>query len=145
MTANMTTANNAMPNRNAVATEDWASLVLVSSVKQVRRVTPTPAARLTAAEIERADYEAARQLGQQRRMQANGMTEQQAKAAKEAAGRGWLAGDPRQWRGRQIRNRNNQSLYSIRQVFNSGRVELQRTFMLYISDVATIRKDYSPA
>ncbi len=54
----------------------------------------------------------------------------------------WLANDPYTWRGRKIRQRTSTSLYLVRQVFVNGRVELERGWTLYSTDVETIRANY---
>ena len=56
--------------------------------------------------------------------------------------RDWLSGDPFAWRGRKIRHRKTRAIYTVRQVFMSGRVELQKSFMSYLTHVITIQKDY---
>ena len=150
MTANMTTATEGAAHHhgydgyNGCPMEDWESLVLVSTCSRPNgRSASAPVSRMTAAEIERADYEAARELGVQRRKET---VRQEAKVGSTSnLGSGWLKEEPRQWRGRKIRSRSNKAVYCIRQVFNSGRVEMEKTFMLYNSNVDTIRKDFDPA
>ena len=144
MIANMTTMNDSTPGYDGWSPEDWSSLVVVNNSPKSGTVSK-PISKMTGAEIERMDQEAARQLGVKRRMTAHGLTQQEQKAAREAEGRGWLRDDPRNWRGRKIRSRCSQGTFSIRQVFNNGRVEMEKGFMLYNSDVVTIRKDYEPA
>ncbi len=56
--------------------------------------------------------------------------------------RDWLRGDPFGWRDRKIRHRKTRVVYTVRQVFKSGRVELQKSFMSYLTNVRTIQKDY---
>ena len=143
MTTSMTMTNPMALDQNNDL--DWSALVPVG-IRPARQTPTAPAARMTSSEIEQADYEAARQLGEQRRVQAGRPTNPAAgNAQSKNTARGWLQDDPRQWRGRKIRSRSNQAIYTIRQVFNSGRVELEKTFMLFNSNVETIRKDYITA
>jgi hypothetical protein len=53
-----------------------------------------------------------------------------------------LESDPAQWRGRRIRSRKAGAVYTVRQVYRSGRVELEKSWMGYASDVKTIRDEY---
>jgi hypothetical protein len=140
----MRTMNDTTPGYEGWSADDWKSLVVANSSQQSGAFSK-PISKMTSAEIERMDQEAARQLGDKRRLTANGLTPAQVKAAQAALGRGWLRDDPRHWRGRKIRSRCSQGTYSIRQIFNNGRVEMEKGFMLYNSDVETIRKDFEPA
>lgn len=54
----------------------------------------------------------------------------------------WLADDPDKWRGRKIRKRASAALYVVRQVFVHGRVELEKGWSIYVTDVETVRADY---
>lgn len=66
-----------------------------------------------------------------------------ARGSKRAqAGMGWLARDPSEWVGRKIRNRLSGKVYVIRTVFVNGRVELEKSWMTYLSHVWTIRADF---
>jgi len=56
--------------------------------------------------------------------------------------RTWLMDDPSRWPGRRVRNRRTGTLYLIRQVFKSGRVELEKSWMTYLTNVATVRAEY---
>jgi hypothetical protein len=56
--------------------------------------------------------------------------------------RTWLMGDPQGWVGRRIRSRRNMALYTVNQVYNNGRVSLERNWMSYFTDIETVRKDY---
>jgi len=51
-------------------------------------------------------------------------------------------GDPQGWVGRRIRSRRNMALYTVNQVYNNGRVSLERNWMSYFTDIETVRKDY---
>jgi hypothetical protein len=53
-----------------------------------------------------------------------------------------LDSDPIDWRGRKVRKLSNRQTYTIKQVFRSGRVELERDWMTYLTDVETIRDEY---
>jgi hypothetical protein len=59
-------------------------------------------------------------------------------------GRNWLLGEPYGWIGRKVRNRSNASIYTVRQIFKNGRVQLERNWMSYSTDVQTIRIKYDP-
>lgn len=52
------------------------------------------------------------------------------------------ADDPSQWVGKKVRNKKNGATYIIRQVYKSNRVELEKSWMTYSSDVPAIRADY---
>jgi hypothetical protein len=53
--------------------------------------------------------------------------------------------DPLEWRGRRIRKMSNRQTYTVKQVFRSGRVELERDWMTFITDVDTILDQYESA
>ena len=55
---------------------------------------------------------------------------------------GWLARDPSEWTGRKIRHRLTGKVYEVRTVFVTGRVELQKSWMTYMSHVWTIRAEF---
>ena len=55
---------------------------------------------------------------------------------------GWLARDPSEWSGRKIRHRLTGKVYEVRTVFVTGRVELQKSWMTYMSHVWTIRAEF---
>jgi hypothetical protein len=59
-------------------------------------------------------------------------------------GSNWLMGEPHGWIGRKVRNRGNAAVYMVRQVFKNGRVQLERNWMSYVTDVETIREKYEP-
>jgi hypothetical protein len=54
----------------------------------------------------------------------------------------WLARDPFDWVGRKVRNRKTGTVYTVRTVFPNGRVELERSWMSYLSTVRIIRADF---
>jgi hypothetical protein len=54
----------------------------------------------------------------------------------------WLMGDPVTWRGRKIRSRRTGAVYVVRQVYRTGRVELEKSWMTYFSNVENIREEY---
>ncbi len=56
--------------------------------------------------------------------------------------RNWLDNDPSTWPGRKIRNRKTGAVLTIRNVFRNGRVELERSWMTYSSDIHSIRATY---
>jgi len=116
--------------------------------------------RRTAADIERADLEAARQLGQRRLAERENIERKASPNAGAAAtaaapepevqeieepttiAYGWLQEDTRRWCGRKIRHRKTRNVYTIRQVFKSGRVEVQKSLLLFSIDMEDIRRDY---
>jgi len=56
--------------------------------------------------------------------------------------RNWLTGDPAKWVGRKVVKRMTGAIYTVRQIFKSGRVQLEKNWMTYLTDVATVRKEY---
>jgi hypothetical protein len=54
----------------------------------------------------------------------------------------WLMAEPGAWIGRRIRSRKNSAVYTVAQIFKNGRVQLEKNWMTYLSDVETIRKEY---
>lgn len=50
--------------------------------------------------------------------------------------------DPSQWVGKKVRSRKTGATYVIRQVYKSNRVELEKSWMKYSSDVPAIRAEY---
>jgi len=52
------------------------------------------------------------------------------------------AEDPRQWVGKKVRNKKTGATYVIRQIYKSNRVELEKSWMTYSSDLPAIRTDY---
>ena len=58
--------------------------------------------------------------------------------------RTWLAGDPFQWVGKKIRSLKSGATYTIRNVFRNGRVELEKSWMTYSSNIDAIRSGYEP-
>lgn len=56
--------------------------------------------------------------------------------------RSGLPDDPSQWRGRRIRSRKTGTVYIVRQVYNGGRVELEKNWMTYLTDVTTVQAEY---
>src|ERR1043166_2510692 len=55
---------------------------------------------------------------------------------------GWLARDPSEWIGRKIRHRLNGKVFVVRNAFPNGRVELEKSWMMYLSFVWTVRAEY---
>ena len=55
---------------------------------------------------------------------------------------GWLARDPSEWIGRKIRHRLNGKVFVVRNTFPNGRVELEKSWMMYLSFVWTVRAEY---
>jgi len=55
---------------------------------------------------------------------------------------GWLARDPSEWVGRKIRNSRTGKVYVVREVFVNGRVELEKSWMMYSSYVWTVRAEF---
>lgn len=62
--------------------------------------------------------------------------------AKTGATRTLPADDPSQWVGKKVRSKKTGTTYVIRQVYKSNRVELEKSWMTYSSDVPAIRADY---
>jgi hypothetical protein len=56
--------------------------------------------------------------------------------------RNWLDNDPTTWPGRKVRNRRTGVVLTIKNVFRNGRVELERSWMIYSSDIHSIRATY---
>jgi hypothetical protein len=56
--------------------------------------------------------------------------------------RSWLDDDPYNWVGRKIRNRASRTTYTVRRVLKNGRVELEKSWMVYLFDVDTIRRNF---
>jgi hypothetical protein len=54
----------------------------------------------------------------------------------------WLMSDPQQWVGRKVRSRRNFAVYTITQVYKTGRVKLERNWMTYLMDAQTVRTQY---
>lgn len=50
--------------------------------------------------------------------------------------------DPSQWVGKKVRSKKTGATFIIRQVYKSNRVELEKSWMTYSSDVPAIRADY---
>lgn len=65
---------------------------------------------------------------------------QQAKS--ELSGRSWLARDPFEWLGRKIRSKKTGIVFTVRNVFRNGRVELEKSWMTYSYTVEIIRADF---
>ena len=55
---------------------------------------------------------------------------------------GWLGREPVEWIGKKIRHRLNGKVFVIRNVFPNGRVELEKSWMMYLSFVWTVRAEY---
>src|SRR5207249_3673198 len=55
---------------------------------------------------------------------------------------GWLARDPSEWIGGKIRHRLTGKVYVVRTAFMNGRVELEKSWMTYLSFVWTIRAEF---
>ena len=56
--------------------------------------------------------------------------------------RNWLMADPEEWVGRKIRSQRNSVIYTVNQVYKTGRVRLERNWMMYLTDVETVRTQY---
>jgi hypothetical protein len=54
----------------------------------------------------------------------------------------WLRTEPHEWVGRKVRNRSTAAIYTVRQVYKNDRVQLEKNWMSYMSDVDTIRAGY---
>jgi hypothetical protein len=54
----------------------------------------------------------------------------------------WLMDDPQGWVGRRVKSRKNLAVYIVNQIYKNGRVNLERNWMTYFTDVETVRKDY---
>jgi len=119
----------------------WSSLTVVNS--PVERPAPAFGIRRTGSNLENDDMAAAREFGLKRREPVSGAHGANPKAAGGAPG--WLAGDPFRWGGGRSRQRRSRTVFTVRQVFHSGRVELKKTFMLYLTTVNAIRAEYDPA
>jgi hypothetical protein len=65
---------------------------------------------------------------------------QRAKA--ELLGQSWLARDPFEWVGRRIRSKKTGTVFTVRNAFRNGRVELERSWMTYSYTVEVIRADF---
>lgn len=122
---------------------DWSSLKVVNSPAE--RTASTFGIRRSGVELENADLAAAREFGLKRRQGASGAQDANPNSKPAATARSWLAGDPFRWRGRKIQHRTSRTVFTVRQVYHSGRVELKKTFMLYLTTVNAIREDYEPA
>ena len=67
------------------------------------------------------------------------------KRDKQSQHRGnWLMNDPQGWVGRKVRSRRNFAIYSISEVYKTGRVKLERNWMTYLTDAETVRTQYDP-
>jgi hypothetical protein len=56
--------------------------------------------------------------------------------------RNWLMGEPQTWVGRRVRCKRNNAVYTITEIFRTGRVKMERNWMTYLSAVQTVRADY---
>ena len=50
--------------------------------------------------------------------------------------------DPEEWVGRKIRSQRNSVIYTVNQVYKTGRVRLERNWMMYLTDAETVRTQY---
>ena len=50
--------------------------------------------------------------------------------------------DPQEWVGRKVRSRRNFAIYTVSEVFKTGRVKLERNWMTYLTDAETVRRQY---
>jgi len=50
--------------------------------------------------------------------------------------------DPQEWVGRKVRSRRNFAIYTVSEVFKTGRVKLERNWMTYLTDAQTVRTQY---
>ncbi|TAK91621.1 MAG: hypothetical protein EPO07_19705 [Verrucomicrobia bacterium] len=64
------------------------------------------------------------------------------KAKAEPASQSWLARDPFEWVGRKIRSKKTGTVFTVRNVFRNGRVELEKSWMTYSYTVEVIREDF---
>jgi hypothetical protein len=64
------------------------------------------------------------------------------KQQKTAPTRALPTDDPSQWVGKKVRSKKTGATYVIRQVYKSNRVELEKSWMTYSSDVPAIRAEY---
>ena len=55
-----------------------------------------------------------------------------------------LPDDPFQWIGMKLIRKRDSAIFTVRTVFKNQRVELQKKWMSYTSDVQTIRAGYDP-
>ena len=75
---------------------------------------------------------------------AGGRREPRERRHKANTARTWLAGDPFQWVGKRIRSLKCGATYTIRNVFKNGRVELEKSWMIYSSSIDAVRSGYEP-
>jgi hypothetical protein len=64
------------------------------------------------------------------------------KQQKSGSTRALPTDDPTQWVGKKVRSKKTGATYVIRQVYKSNRVELEKSWMTYSSDVPAIRAEY---
>jgi hypothetical protein len=53
-----------------------------------------------------------------------------------------LNGKPFNWAGKKIRSKRTGEVYTVREVLKGGKVMMERRWMLYASDLPTIRDNY---
>ncbi len=63
--------------------------------------------------------------------------------SKSQSHRNWTS-DPSQLVGKRVRSRKSGATFTIRNVFKNGRVELEKSWMTYSSDIRTIDSGYEP-
>jgi hypothetical protein len=54
----------------------------------------------------------------------------------------WLAGDPFGWIGKRVRSRKTGAIFTVRNAYRNGRVELEKSWMTYSYAVETIRAEF---
>lgn len=62
---------------------------------------------------------------------------------KSQSHRNWTS-DPSQLVGKKVRSRKSGATFTIRNVFKNGRVELEKSWMTYSSDIRAIDSGYEP-
>jgi len=58
--------------------------------------------------------------------------------------RNWLMAEPEGWVGRKVRSLRKFGVYTVSEVYKTGRVKLERNWMTYLTDVRTVRSEYEP-
>jgi hypothetical protein len=54
----------------------------------------------------------------------------------------WLDRDPFEWIGKKVRSRKTAAIFTVRNVYRNGRVDLEKSWMTYSYPVETIRTDF---
>jgi hypothetical protein len=133
-----------------------ARLPLIPQGERSGRLQPRAAAPLTTAP-ERGELTGAQQALASAMADANSSAEEQPppelarqekkkrdtdQREKRDQKRNWLMTDPQRWIGRRVRSRRKNTVYTVSEVFNTGRVKLERNWMTYLTDVQTVRVEY---